>query len=166
MHPAVVAFFKANPRTDRVQCTFESTGMRRKKDGAEVVVCSRVGCRRHAFTKFGAEKVFAHCMHPRVGAGDLFHWAIKIVSLGTVKERQGCHCKTRRKVMNVAFGFNAPNWLTTLMIMFRAHVAHPLPWQYAKLREELEFIACDRQQCSDGPCNKPNCKRKRAEVVA
>lgn len=164
MHPLVISFFKANPRCDRIPCEFESTGMRRKKDGAEVVVCSRVGCRRHAFTKAGPKNVFAHCMHPRIGAGDAVYWAIKIISLGTIKERRACNCKVRRKVMNVALGFNAPNWFTTLMIMFGLHVANKLPWQFAKLRDELEPATCERVKCQSGGCGKPNCKKMEQEV--
>lgn len=146
MNPIVLRLFKKYSRIDREPCRFESTGWRRKTDRAEVVVCTRRGCRRHAFTKWGPERTHAHCLHPRFGLGNLVRDSIKLVTLGIVKPKAGCNCEARRRLLNVVFGFNLPDWLVAILEIVGRHQTQALPWDNPKVREWIEIGEPDRRE--------------------
>lgn len=139
MHPAVLQFFKKHAHVDRELCVFESTGWRRASDKAEVVVCKRSGCRRHAITKQGPSRVFAHCRHPRVMVGNLIGDAIKLCTLGAVAPTPECNCNARRVMLNAIFGFNVPRPVVWVLERLGKHKTQPLPWDNPKVRGDIEI---------------------------
>lgn len=146
MNSVLISFLKKYKHLDREHCDFESTGWRLKANRAEVVVCRRRGCRRHAFTRFGPERVRASCLHPRVGLGNVVRDLIKLFTVGLVKPKAGCNCEARRTLLNVAFGFNLPNWMVFALEMLGKHKAQPYPWDNPRLHGLIEIGEPDRQK--------------------
>ena len=138
MNPIVLQFFKKHSRIDREPCKFEATGWRRKTDKASVVVCSHRGCRRHAFTRYEPERVHAHCHHPRFMFGNIVGNVIKFFTLGTVVPKPGCDCNARRRLLNVMFGFNLPNWFVALLEITGRHKTQVLPWENPLVLPRIE----------------------------
>lgn len=139
MNNLVVAFFKKYAKIDKDECVFESTGWRRSRDKSELVMCKRRGCRRHAFTKAGPERVHAHCKHPRIGLGNVVRDTIKLFTLGLVKPKEGCNCEARRKLLNVVFGFNVPDAMVWMLEAMGRHRSEPYPWENERVRDGIEI---------------------------
>ncbi|MGC3972397.1 MAG: hypothetical protein QM775_35155 [Pirellulales bacterium] len=92
-------------------CDFQPTGDRNPR-GLPKLRCSRAGCRNVCFTKHPPAKIRFTCRHPQVLAlGEATAAAIKIATLGLVREKPDCGCARRRKRWNERFTLAVPNWL-------------------------------------------------------
>lgn len=122
---------------DGVLCVFEESTEWRGRSGQKLVVCRRPGCRRFAFTKFPANKVFASCTHPQFKLGDAVKHFINRVTFGFVQPTPDCQCETRRRLLNLLVSFALPD-IVVRALQKLGFVGIPVePWNNPRARAML-----------------------------
>ena len=106
-----------------MNCDFLPTGEANAR-GLPKLRGSRAGWSNVCFTRHTPERIRFQCRHPRLLAlGEATAAAIKVATLGFVKERPGCGCARRRRKLNERFSVAVPNGLYRLWRTLRAWVA-------------------------------------------
>ena len=115
-----------------MNCDFQPTGEANAR-GLPKLRCSRSGCANVCFTRHAPERIRFECRHPRLPAlGDVAAAAIKVATLGLVRERPGCGCARRRRKLNERFSWAVPNGLYRLWRKFDNWIAAKGGWGRTK----------------------------------
>lgn len=94
-----------------MNCDFRPTGETNSR-GLPKLRCRRAGCAQVCFTRHDPTRIRCACKHPTLLAlGEATAAVVKATTLGLVREKPGCGCAQRRKMLNRWLTLPMPNWL-------------------------------------------------------